>query len=341
MPRVDVDRDDFVARVIRRRRWASAMLRARRLLVSDERSFQAALYDATFRSDREAVAYHYARVNDHLPDLDHPVWLDEKIRWQFLHHANPLMTHAADKIAVRDYLRFQGSQIPAPTLIATGSDPRDLANAELPESFVLKSNFGSGQNHIEKPGMRTPREDLIAKVSQWMKYDQWRETGEFHYRPIEKKWLVEEYLTTKQKMYEYKFYCFMGEPVFISVITERNVNGQAGLKGIRFAVYDTDWKRAPFGWQKGQNDSRDVARPRELDLLIEEARRLSQCFMHVRVDILSCDDRLAFSELTFASMAARVPFAPLSLNERFGRMMDLERAPEYLERGKSVVAALG
>ncbi len=340
MPKAGVDRDSFVARIERRRRWARVGLKARRRLIRDERPLQEALYEATFRSDAEAVAYHYARRNDHLPDLDHPVWLDEKIRWQFLNHPNPLMSFAADKIAVREYLRLQGAQIAPPGLIATGSDLGELADAELPGSFVLKTNFGSGQNHVEKPGMRTPRQELIAKVSQWMGYDQWRQTGEFHYRSIPKRWLAEEYLAPKQTMHDYKFYCFMGEPEFVSVITERNVDGQVGLRGTRCAVYDTDWKRLPFGWREGKADAGDVPRPPELDLLIEEARRLSRCFMHVRVDFLCCDGRFAFSELTFASMAARVPFVPLSYNEQFGDLMHLERAPDYLELGHQTMALL-
>ena len=205
---------------------------------------------------------------------------------------------------------------------------------------MLKSNFGSGQNHIEKPGMNTPRRELIAKVSQWMAYDQWRQTGELHYRSIKKKWLVEEYISSTEELYDYKVYCFMGEPVFISIITERNVDGIAGLQGTKFAVFDINWRRVSFGWRDGIDDPRDIPRPAVLDQLIEEARRLSDCFMHVRVDFLCGDGRCAFSELTFASMAARVPFAPLSFNERFGEMMKLEYAPQYLELGRSVVALL-
>ncbi len=86
--------------------------------------------------------------NDHLPDFEHPTWLNEKIRWQFLHHRNPLMSLAADKIAVRDYLDFKGAAVRAPELIAFGSAPEDLAATELPARFVLKSSHGSGQVRI-------------------------------------------------------------------------------------------------------------------------------------------------------------------------------------------------
>ena len=63
--------------------------------------------------------------------------------------------------------------------------------------------------------------------------------------------------------------------------------------------------------------------------------------MHVRVDFLRCDDRLVFSELTFASNAARIPFTPLAANVTLGDMMDLGRADEYLERGRAIAQRLG
>lgn len=340
MPKAGIDRDDFVARIEKRRKWARYVLRARRLIAPDGKSFQAALYESTFHSDDEVVSYHYAKRNDHLPDLDDPVWLNEKIRWQFLHHPNPLMSYAADKIAVREYLRRKGSAIEPPRLIAQGEDAAELATVDLPETFVLKSSFGSGQNHIEKAGMRTPRAELIAKVLSWAEYDQWRQTGEFHYRNVRKRWLVEEYLDARQKMYEYKVFCIMGEPIFIAVITERNVDGMPGLAGVRHALFDLDWNRVDFGMRGVKDDLRPVPPPPDLELVVSEARRLAEDFMHVRVDILCCDGRLAFSELTFASMAARVPFEPLAMNVRLGALMDLDRAPEYLSVGRRAVAAL-
>ena len=340
MPKAGVDRDAFVARVDRRRSWARYAIRARRIVRSDTRSYQAALYDATFGSDAEAIAYQYARRNDHLPDLDAPVWLNEKIRWQFLNHPNPLMSYAADKVAVRRYLEFKGARIAAPRLIATGTAPEELADVDLPETFVLKSSFGSGQNHIETAGKHTQRAELIAKVRHWMGYDQWRQTGELHYRDVPKRWLVEEYLSPQQQMLEYKLTCIMGEPVFIAVITERGVDGRPGLEGIRHALFDLNWRRTPFSVRGVKDDPRDVPPPPGLDLLIDEARRLSRDFMHVRVDFLRCDDSYAFSELTFASMAARVPFDPPIVNEQLGHMMRLEHAPAYLELGRSTVSVL-
>ena len=212
MPRIDASRDAFVARFDHRRRWAYRRARIRGLIAGSSKPPQAEIYDATFRSDAEAVAYHYAVANDHVPDFDAPAWVNEKVRWQFLHHPNPLMSLAADKIAVRDYLRFKGCGIAPPEFIAAGHDPRPLLEIDLPRHFALKSAYGSGQNHLEEGAEPTARSALAAKVRAWSDWDQWRHTGELHYRAVPKRWLVEEYVPCRHGQVEYKFFCIMGEP---------------------------------------------------------------------------------------------------------------------------------
>jgi hypothetical protein len=59
------------------------------------------------------------------------------------------------------------------------------------------------------------------------------------------------------------------------------------------------------------------------------------------VDFLKFDERLVFSELTFASLAARMPFEPIEKNAELGAMIDLGRANAVLERGKRAAADLG
>ena len=337
MPRYDVDRDAYVARINRRCRWVGRCARTLKRLGLVRRPVQRVVYETVFRSDAEVLTYAYAQTNDHLPDLKAPVWFNEKIRWLFLNHPNPLMTLVADKIAVRDYVASKGATIAPPRLIATGASPRDLAEAVLPEEFALKSSYGSGQNHIEFARSRTPRAALTAKVRKWMDFDQWRRTGEFHYRDVPKRWLVEELLPCGPDQVEYKIFCIMGKPEFILVITERD-----GHKGYKRMVYDTNWQPVDFHWKVSPPvPEKPMPRPALLDTMLEDARRLSEDFLQVRVDFLQCGERTVFSELTFASAATRVPFTPVEANTRLGAMIDLDRAPEYLARGQRVAAELG
>lgn len=335
MPRPLSDRDGFVRRIERRRDAARWVSHARHRVGLAERPSQAELYDATFRSDEEAVSYFYALRNDHLPDLENPTWVNEKIRWQFVNHPNPLMSLAADKIAMRDYLRFKGAAFPAPEILLTGSSSAELRAAELPRRFVLKASGSSGQNHFEDGSRETPRAELVARLDQWNSLDYWRHAGEMHYRGLRKRWLVEELLTPADGIVEYKFYCIHGEPIFILAISDR-----VGPH-YKCALFDLDWKPVDFHWRGYAPNATDTPRPRDLEALVAEARRLSEDFIHVRVDFLQVGDRLLFSELTFSGGAARNPFVPLTKNLEFGGMIDLSRAPIYLARGRRIAASLG
>ena len=341
MPIYGREREQFIQSIERRRGLARGLNYFRHMAFGSQKTSQAALYEAMFRTDREAVAYHYATANDHLPDLDNPTWINEKIRWQFLNHPNPLMSLCSDKIAVRDYLRWKGAEILPPRMLAMGSAPQDLEMSDLPKRYVLKSTFGSGQNHIETGlGPRTSHADLAAKIAKWNAWDFWRKNGELHYRDIPKRWLVEEFVPSSVEKFEFKIFCILGEPIFIAVITERNREGEAGLNGIRHALFDPNWNRVNIGMQGVGDDPRPIPRPKELGLLLSEARRLAESFMHVRVDYLKFDGRLTFSELTFSSLGARLPFTPIEVNAELGAMMDLRKAQEYQVRGEHVAAQL-
>ena len=335
MPRYDVDRDAYVRQQERRLRWSWRVAKVQMRLAGDKGSVQAAAYDRTFRDDAEAVTYHYAARNDHLPDFENPQWVNEKVRWQFLNHPNPLMQIAADKIAVRDYLRYKGAQILAPELLAIGETGDDLMTADLREPFVLKSTSGWAQNRFVDDFSPEARRALAATVADWDRWDHWRFLGELHYRGIPKRWLAEKLIGPVPRIREYKFYCLMGEPQFFMYVTDRTD------EDFHSALFDTRWRPTPFHWTGHPTTAERPARvPAVFEKMLAEARRLSEDFMHVRVDFLEIDGRAYFSELTFSGGGARNPFLPQIQNEVFGEMMDLRRAADYCTRGRAISSTL-
>lgn len=335
MPRRDVDRDAYVRQMDRRVRWGWRVSRLRRHLAGETGPVQAEAYERAFRSDAEAVTYHYAVRNDHMPDFDDPTWINEKVRWQFLNHANPLMGIAADKAAVRNYLRYKNAQILAPELYAVGEGAGTLLAAELPERFVLKSTSGWAQNRFVDGLGRDGRRRLADTVAEWDRTDHWRLLGELHYRGIPKRWLAEEVIGTPARIAEYKFYCLMGEPQFFMYMTDREGHD------VRCSLFDPQWRPTPFHWSGHPPTAEPPEkRPAAYEKMLAEARRLSEDFMHVRVDFLECEGRVYFSELTFAGGGARNPFIPRIQNEAFAEMMDLRRAADYAERGRAISSML-
>ena len=165
MPRHDIDRDAYFRQIERRLRWAWRFSKVQKRLSGDKGSLQAAVYDRTFRNDEEAVSYHYAGRNDHLPDFANPTWVNEKIRWQFLNHPNPLIQIAADKVGVRDYLRYKNAQILAPELLGVGTTPEDFLSARPPRPLRAEVRLGLGAEPLRRG--RHARDASQARRARW------------------------------------------------------------------------------------------------------------------------------------------------------------------------------
>ena len=334
MPRFDLDRDAFLKATDRRHRWAWRVARLRHGLGALSRPVQAEAYDRTFPSDLDSVTYHYAVCNAHMPDFKNPKWVNEKVRWPFLNHPNPLMTLAADKAAVRDYLRFKGAEIHAPELYGVFSNGEELLAGDLPRRYVLKSTFGCGQHHFLDEAEPVRRRALASRQRRLGEWDHWRIMAEMHYRGIPKRWLAEENVGPVESITEYKFYCLHGQPIFVLFISDR------GAGRFRHALFDLNWGPVDFHWNGHPETAERPRRPRDFERMVAEAKRLSEDFLHVRVDFLQQGDKTYFSELTFSGGGARNPFVPYFHNEVLGEMLDLSHADAYLERGRRIAASL-
>lgn len=334
MPRFDLDRDAFLRDIDRRLRWAWRVARLRNGLGMLPRPVQTEAYDSTFRSDREAVTYYYAVRNSHMPDFESPRWVNEKVRWQFLNHPNPLMTIAADKAAVRDYLRLKGAEIQAPELYGIFETGEELAAARLPQRYVLKSTFGCGTHHFIDEAEPVRRRALASQLRRLGEWDHWRILGELHYRGIPKRWLAEEDVGPGESIREFKFYCLHGQPLFVLYISERSPGR------FRHALFDLNWGPVDFHWNGHPETAERPPRPADFERMVAEAKRLSEDFLHVRVDFLQQGKKTYFSELTFSGGGARNPFVPYFHNEVLGEMLDLSHADAYLERGRRITHAL-
>ncbi|MBC7137810.1 MAG: hypothetical protein H5U17_03510 [Defluviimonas sp.] len=335
MPRpIEGDLTPEAAALIGRLRRRQLVAKLRYGLVPGRARRARLIHDATYRSEAELIAHSFASGHGHLPDMTDPKGYPEKIRWLIVNHRNPLISLVSDKIAVRAYLRYCGATIAAPGLIGTGHDPDEILHMPLPDSFALKASNASGHNHFHEGGP-VDRRALARIIAGWKGTDYWRKNGELFYRPIPFRFLLEEFLPHRRRKLEYKVFCFHGEPAFISAIVARQ-----GARLMR-AIYRPDWSKARFG-TRGLGISRDeVPRPAELPLLLEEARRLSQHLIFARVDFLHFDDRLAFSEITFANDGARRPIDPPEMNLAIGRLIDLSREEAYLAEGRRIAAELG
>ncbi|MBR9843987.1 MAG: hypothetical protein GYB25_12565 [Rhodobacteraceae bacterium] len=290
---------------------------------------QAFIYDTTFRNEIEAVAYFLAENTGHVPDFTNPTLYSERLRGQFLTHPNPLLSIAADKIAMRAYCDLFDLPIRPPRLLATFDNPTDLIPAELPETCMIKISDGCKMNLLHAPGMPVTPFAYRRFLRQKWHIDHWRRHAELHYRDIPKRILVEEALLPVSAIREPMIFCAMGEPYLMIEETHRT------------ALQD---RLAPLEVTRQGRQSAPLStygtKP-EIDAMLQTARLLSENLSHCRIDFMRIDTRLYLSEITISPRGYYVPLETPLHEELRCSLLDMSRLPELLEKGRKIAADLG
>ena len=197
------------------------------------------------------------------------------------------------------------------------SSPDEIDFDQLPDSFVLKSNWGSGQQIIVKNKKELNKQDACRQMKKWME----RESNHYFfsfehgYRHIEPHIVCEEFLD-----YEYKleFFCFNGKPRFFWIV----INDKTSDVHANF--YELDWKRIPVS-NHYPNFDMNFPRPECYDEILENAKNMCGDFPFVRCDFYITKNSYKFSEMTFFHWGAGQGFEPAKYDKIIGDMMSLPK----------------
>ena len=252
-------------------------------------------------------------------DLEAPRTFNEKMQWLKLYDRDPLHTLMVDKHAVKAYVSpLIGSEHVIPTL-GVWVDPEQIDFSSLPDRFVLKCNHTSGEGLILcRDKSRLDRNKAVSSLKKAMKDDYYYTYREWPYKDVPRKILAEPYMEDRDAVSlgldtlpVYKFFCFEGEPRIIQTIQNDKMPNES------IDYYDPSWTLLPFR-QNYPNSPVPSARPKQLDKMLEMAKKLSAGFHFLRVDLYEINGEIYFSEFTFFSDAGFAPFDPPEWNETLG-----------------------
>ena len=274
----------------------------------------------TTQLKKKYIAEHFIEKQiDYKPDFDNPKSFNEKIIWMKLYYQDPLIMKCCDKFAVKDYVTERlGKGYVVPT-IASWENEDDIDFDILPDKFVLKVNWSTGFNIIVRDKSNLDKEKTRRKLHDWMKpynnsyyfYFNW---GYKHMRPVI---YAEKYIEQIDgQVYDYKFFCFNGEPKFAYVATD-HFEGQIS----KISLYDLNWNKLPVKY--GTHETNDVEPPNNLDKAIEISKELSKPFPFVRVDFYEIEDKLYVGEMTFYPGGGFNKIEPLECDYKIGEMLQL------------------
>ena len=260
--------------------------------------------------------YRQIFINGTLPtrlNLKNPGSFSEKLCWSKKNIDYRQFNKYVDKFIVRDIVR---EKIGDEYLIPIVDNIEEINNFDLsllPEKFVAKANHGSGWNLICHDKKRLKEKDVKRLFNVWLNSDYSLLSSENEYKDIKPSIVIEKYLENDNEnpLYDYKFFCFNGEPTFIQLDIDRFTNHKRNF-------YDLDWNLQEFTIGHKRDVKNDYKRPGKLNEMIEIARILSEDFKFVRIDLYFYKNQIYFGEITFHPEAGFTIFMPHKYDKELG-----------------------
>lgn len=250
-------------------------------------------------------------------NFKNPKYFGEKLQWLKVYGNLEKYTEYVDKYKVRNYVKNKiGDEYLIP-LLGVYNKTSDINYQNLPKTFVLKINNGSGYNLIVTDKNCINKDKINKKLNAWLKEDYSKIKKEPQYKNVERKILCEKFIKAKSGMLlDYKFYCFNGVPKFVEVDFDRFHNHTMNF-------YDLKWNLQNFTKGNYSNYDGDVEKPNNFDKMVEISKKLSKNFNFVRVDLYNVDGKIYFGELTFTPAGGLTPFKPLEKDLEFAKLIEL------------------
>ncbi len=277
-----------------------------------------ALSRMSFDEIKEEMEFEYEhRTGKHI-NINFPVTFNDKMQWIKLYDTSELKTKLADKYLVRQWVADKiGKEFLVP-ILGIWNSANEIDFSLLPNQFCLKANHGSGMNYIVKDKSKLSKIEMKTikrLLSGWMQYSYYTQSMEFQYKDIPRKIIAEEYLSCLSNVPEFQFWCFNGEPRFVSVIQSPHGKNEK-------LTFDMEWKELPFITSLPKYNNA-LVKPLKFEEMIKLAKKLCEGFVFVRVDFYYCNEHIYFGEMTFSPAAGICNWYPSTYDAIIGKMLNL------------------
>ena len=226
---------------------------------------------------------------------------------------DPLYQFVSDKEYAKHYISAAvGRQFTLETLQVMRNDD-DVNRLQL-EHFpcVVKPSHLSGQVQFCYENDNSLDRELMKS---WLRMNLYRTSREQNYKHLSPKILVEEFFSDDGLSVpnDYKIFCFEGSPAFIQVDAGRFTFHTRNF-------YDTSWKRMPLTIIYPSRDEDDPL-PKQLELMLDIAARLSAPFSFIRVDLYASSRAIKVGEISSIPESASGRIQPPSGEYVLGRFV--------------------
>ena len=269
--------------------------------------------------DREYLELVYLKTMGYPLNLDNPKTFNEKVQWLKLYDRKPEYTQIVDKCEAKTFFAQRIDEKYIIPTIGVWDKFESIDFDKLPEQFVLKTTHDSGGVVIcsskKDFDIKAAKKKLCASLRQNYYYG----GREWPYKNVKPRILAETYLNVLDDagLLEFKLFCFDGEPKLILLC-----KGKAHAAGRTNDYFDMDYNHIPVS-VAFPNAKETFEKPKELDELIEIARKLSKGIPQVRVDTYVADGKIYVGEMTFYHESGMCMFQPREYDAEFGKLIKL------------------
>ena len=252
---------------------------------------------------------------------NNPTTFNEKLQWLKIYNRNSLFTQMVDKYEVRKYVEKKiGKEYLIP-LLGVWDNYDEIDFSVLPEKFVLKCNHDSGDIVICKDKTKFEKEKYRDKFNKNLRKNFYYIAREWPYKNVKPKILAEKFMKDdfSGELPDYKLFCFNGKTEYILVCSERFSEG-----GLKETFFDVNWKKCNIRRKNHPNSDIEIPKPKNLELMMELAKKLSKDIPFLRVDFYEINGKVYFGELTFFPALGWSGFEPKQVDIQLGRLINLK-----------------
>lgn len=272
-------------------------------------------------SDKTSLKIQYRIKLGRKLNLKNPQRFSEKLQWLKLYYRKPEFTTMVDKVLAKRYVADRiGEEYIVPTY-GIWEHFDDIDFDLLPQKFVLKTNHVGGGSGIIicKDKDKLNKESAKRILDPLLKRNLYHYLREWPYKNVQPRIMAEKLLEDNgiHGLMDYKVFCCNGEPRMVKVNYDVATD-------YHVCWYDLDWKKIKGTTIYDPTDENvEVEKPKELEKLLDLARKLSKDIPFLRVDFYCTEEKLQFGELTFFPGSGFEKFKPESFDVEIGSWISL------------------
>jgi hypothetical protein len=158
----------------------------------------------------------------------------------------------------------------------------------------------------------------LDRLAKWFDINYYKMGREQNYKYLAPKIIVEPILFgDKDKVLDYKIFCFNGIPKIVQVDLDRHTNHTRKL-------FDTKWNELYFS-MRCERSRQVISPPHNLSRMFEVASKLSSYFSFMRVDLYSDGVSCFVGELTSCPFNACCNFSPTDAEHEASKLIFADR----------------